>query len=727
MSNAARMPELFIQSPPTGATAIRDALSALGRHWLVFAVVTTSVSAAASAVVLHLAPAYTSVATISVRPEQADPLAPVSAASSKLDDGAIETQVDALKSREIARAVVEALAIGTTRPAPSWPEQVLCQAVTSIPFCTRPITAPMLGERVDGFLKQLTVLSNGRSQVVSVGYTSSDPVQAAAAANMVVTLAQQQQIARQAESLRRTTDWLDNRANDLNIRLGAAEANAGAFRAKSGLNENTVGAASSPLIASQIASAAADYSQAQGQLAAAEARAGAIGSAKGGTQRAIRLQEEPLVVAASTALNVLYSQRALLAQSYGDRYPPLVALNNQIAQAEHKLAAETGRAVASINEDLAVKREQVARLGRNLAALRTQGNATAGPLVELKALDREAASAGSIYQTFFARAREVADRSGILQPSIEFVSHAETPDFPSFPQTNRLLMGAALFGLVSGAGAAFGRSFFAQDNTVGERASQQLALPLLASVPAIPMSKRLMGSLPRYTARYPFSPVAESIRSLVAHLTIVGYGQDGLLGSVVVTSATGEEGKSTICVWLAEAVAKTGQRSLLIDGDHRKGNLHRTLGKVARPGLTEWVSGEAQLKDVIQTDETTGMDFVAAGAPMTRPFSQPELARLQAMLDRVKQQYGAVVIDTPPILAMADALLFARLVDHTVLVCRWERTGRVAVQGCIERLRSAGAKMSGVVLSMVDASSSARYGEGATRRDVKLLERYYGS
>jgi len=724
MSNAARMPELFIQSPPTGASAIRDALSALGRHWLVFAVVTTSVSAAASAVILHLAPAYTSVATISVRPEQADPLAPVSAASSKLDDGAIETQVDALKSREIARAVVEALAIGTTRPAPSWPEQVLCQAVTSIPFCTRPITAPMLGERVDGFLKQLTVLSNGRSQVVSVGYTSSDPVQAAAAANMVVTLAQQQQIARQAESLRRTTDWLDNRANDLNIRLGAAEANAGAFRAKSGLNENTVGAASSPLIASQIASAAADYSQAQGQLAAAEARSGAIGSAKGSTQRAIRLQEEPLVVAASTALNVLYSQRALLTQNYGDRYPPLVALNNQIAQAEHKLAGETGRAVGSINEDLAVKREQVARLGRNLAELRAQGNATTGPLVQLKALDREAASAGTIYQTFFARAREIADRSGILQPSIEFVSHADVPEFPSFPQTNRLLMGAALFGLISGAGAAFGRNFFAQDTTVSDRASQQLSLPLLASVPEVPISKRLMRSLPRYVERNPFSPVAESIRSLVAQLTLVGYGQEGLLGSVVVTSATAEEGKSTICVWLAEAVAKTGQRSLLIDGDHRKGNLHRTLGKVARPGLTEWVSGEAQLKDVIQTDETTGMDFIAAGSSMTRPFSQPELARLQAMLDRVKQQYGAVVIDTPPILAMADALLFARLVDHTVLVCRWDHTGRAAVQGCIDRLRSAGAKMAGVVMSMVDPA--ARYGEGATRRDVKLLERYYG-
>ena len=726
MSNAARMPELFIQPPPTGASAIRDALSALWRHWLIFVVVATAVTAAAAAIILHLSPVYTAVATISVRPEQADPLAPVGNGTAKLDDGVIETQVDALKSREIARSIVEALQIGTTRPGPSWPEQVACNAVSQLPFCARPTGQPTIGERVDGFLKQLTVLSNGRSRVINVGYTSSDPAQAAAAANMVVTLAQQQQVTSQADNLKRTTDWLDNRAHDLNVRLGAAEAKAGAFRASSGLNERTVENTVTPLVASQIASAAADYSQAQALLAAAEARASSIGSVKGDAQRAIRLPEEPLVVAASTTLNALYSQRALLAQNYGDRYPPLVALNNQIAQAEHKLAAETGRAVSSINEDLAVKREQVARLGRNLAALRTQGNAATGPLVELKALDREASSAGSIYQTFFARAREIADRSGILQPSIEFVSHAEQPDFPSFPQTNRLLMGAALFGLVSGAGAAFGRSFFSQDNTVGERASQQLALPLLASVPAIPMSKRLLGSLPRYTARYPFSPVAESIRSLVAHLTIVGYGQDGLLGSVVVTSATGEEGKSTICVWLAEAVAKTGQRSLLIDGDHRKGNLHRTLGKAARPGLTEWISGQAQMKDVVQTDEATGMDFIAAGAPMTRPFSQPELARLQAMLDRVKQQYGAVVIDTPPILAMADGLLFARLVDHTVLVCRWERTGRVAVQGCIDRLRTAGAKMSGVVLSMVDASSTARYGEGATRRDVKLLERYYG-
>jgi len=722
MSNAARMPELFIQ-PATGASAIRDALSALGRHWLVFTLVATSVSAAASAVILHLSPVYTSVATISVRPEQADPLASMNSTSAKLDDGAVETQVDALKSREIARAVVEALAIGKTRPTPSWPVQVLCDAVPRISFCTRPVTVPTLGERVDDFLRQLTVLSNGRSQVVSVGYTSSDPTQAAAAANMVVTLAQQRQVTHRAENLRRTTEWLDNRAHDLNTRLGAAEAAAGAFRAKSGLNENAVGATSSPLIASQIASAAADYSQAQGQLAAAEARAGAVGSARGTTQRAIRLTEEPVVVVASTALNALYSQRALLAQNYGDRYPPLVAINSQISQAEAKLAAETGRAVGSINEDLAIRREQVARLGRNLADLRAQGNATTGPLVQLKALDREAASVGTIYQTFFARAREIADRSGILQPSIEFVSHADVPDFPSFPQTNRLLMGAALFGLISGAGAAFGRSFLSLDTTVSDKASQQLGLPLLASVPALTLSKRLFRSLPRYVERNPFSPIAESIRSLVAQLTLAGYGQNGLLGSVV-TSATAEEGKSTICVWLAEAVAKTGQRSLLIDGDHRKGNLHRTLGKVARPGLTEWVRGEAQLTDVIQTDEINGMDFIAAGGPLSRPFSQPELARLQAMLDRVKQQYGAVVVDTPPLLAMADALLYARLVDHTVLVCRWDHTGRAAVQACLDRLRAAGARMAGVVMSMVDPA--ARYGEGATKRDVKLLERYYG-
>ncbi len=745
----ARLVELLTQPPPVGAAAVHGALLMLWRYRLLFTLVAFCVGGTAAAVILHLSPAYFSMAMINVRPEQADPLAPVSAGPAKLDDRAVDTQVDILRSRAIARDVVKALGLGTTAPVQSWPEQLICDVASRLSLCTPSTHAPSVEERVDNFLKQLKVWPPGasaesavrlkmlgipyqgpgqpRMRTVGVGFVSPDPVQAAAVPNMIVTLVQQQQIASQTESLRRITDWFDARTHNLSGQLGEAEAKAGAFRSTSNLNGRTVHNLTTPLVADQIASAAAEYSQAQAQLAAAEARASRVAGVKGGTQRAIRLLDEPLVVAASATLTAISSQRALLAQSYGDRYPPLASLNNQVGQAERKLAVEVRYAVAAMRKNLAKMRDQVARLGRNLTVLRTQGNTAAAPVGQLKTLDREAASAGTIYQTFLARTRKVVDRSSLLQPSIEFVTHAEVPSGPFFPSTNRLLAGAALLGLLSGVGAVFGRSFLPETITVGEGASQQLALPLLASVPFVSLTKRLWSWVPRHVVRKSLSTASEAIRSLVANLTLAHVGHDGMLGSIVVTSTTGEEGKSTLCLWLAEAVEKTGKPVLVIDGDHRNGSLHRMLHKAPGPGLTEWISGQVQMKDVLQIDEVSGLDFISAGAPISRPFSRAELARLQSMLDRVKQQYGIVVVDSPPMLAMADALLYARLVDRTVMVCRWKHTSRAAVQGCLDRLRNAGVKMAGLVLSMVDASGAAQYGDGVTRRDIKLLERYNDS
>ena len=729
------MPELLNQPPPMGATAVRDALSVLWRDRLLVALVAFCVGGTAAAVILHLSPAYFSMATISVRPEQTDPLVSVGTSLATVDDRDIDTQKAILKSRTIARKVVKALGVGTTTSGQPWPERIICNAGLRLSLCALSAYAPSIEERVDSLLKQLHVWAPGASEssierlqmlglpyqrpgqpqlkVLGVGFVSPDPMQAAAVPDMIVTLAQQQQMASQAENLHRLTDWLDARTHDLSDRLGIAEAKASAFRSTSGLNERTLHNLPTPLIADQIASAAAEYSQAQAQLAVAEARASRTVGVKGNTQRAIRLPNEPLVVAASTTLDALYSRRALLAQSYGDRYPPLLALSKQVGQAEHKLALEIRRAVDAISKNLAVMRKQVTRLGRNLATLRTQGNAASGPVVELKALDREAASAGTIYQTFLTRTQILADRDSLLRPPIEFITHAEIPSGPFFPSTNRLLAGAVLLGLVSGVGVVLGRSSFAENTTVGEEAGQQLGLPLLARVPTVPLTNRLLSWVPHYVARKsPLAP-SEAIRSLVANLMLASVDQDGLMGSIVVTSATGKEGKSSLCLWLAEAIEKTGKPVLVIDGDHRSGSLHRMLHKAAGPGLTEWISGQAQMKDVLQIDEVDGLDFISAGAPISRPFSRAELARLQSLLDRVKQQYGLVVVDSPPMLAMADALLFARLVDRAVMVCRWKCTGRVAVEGCIDRLRNAGAKIAGLVMSMVDAPEAARYGAGA--------------
>jgi capsular exopolysaccharide synthesis family protein len=197
--------------------------------------------------------------------------------------------------------------------------------------------------------------------------------------------------------------------------------------------------------------------------------------------------------------------------------------------------------------------------------------------------------------------------------------------------------------------------------------------------------------------------------------------------SLLVTSASAEEGKTTLAVWLALTISLGGQKVLVVDGDHRRGSLMRHMSGSTKLGMTDLLAGRATLADVIQTDPDTKVDFIAAGPPMAHSFGTGDIMRLRAILATLKTSYGLIIVDSPPLLAMTDGLVHASIVDQTIFVCRWQSTSRRAVIGCIERLRAYGAQLPGVVISMVDQKSTLALGDDYSRREMKLINKLYGS
>jgi Mrp family chromosome partitioning ATPase len=143
--------------------------------------------------------------------------------------------------------------------------------------------------------------------------------------------------------------------------------------------------------------------------------------------------------------------------------------------------------------------------------------------------------------------------------------------------------------------------------------------------------------------------------------------------------------------------------------------------------MTDLLGGRATLTEVIQTDPDTNIDFIAAGHAMTRPFGTGDIARLRVLINTLKNSYNLIVIDSPPLLAMTDGYVHASIVDQTIFVCRSETSSRRAVTSCIERLRSYGAQIPGVVLSMVDQKSTLALGDDYSRRELKLINKLYNS
>ena len=716
-------------SPRSAPAASERLLRSVRSHWLLALTVTTAISSAGIALTLSLTPAYKATAVVSVNPMAPDPLTPATAAMQpRLDDGIVETTAAALKSRETAARVVDALGIGKEPAKPglawTWGWQEACGLMPDLALCA-PVAAPPLNARVEGFLRDLTVDQIGRSRALNLSYVSPDPQVAANALNMLIAGVRDQEVQRQAEDVQRTATWLEQRSDELRIKWRGAEDAASEFRRANHLTQIAEGGQVQSLALRQMANVANDYSKAQAELAQATARNEAQRRALqgGDRQAALTMSEQPTIVAMTNALSEQYARRASLAQRYGQNYPDVQALGGSIAQAEQRLAVEVGRAQQSVAHDLGVKSALVAQLGQSLSAMRKQNDELGGKDVELLSLVNEAADARLVYQTFLDRAKQVSNRVTLLQPSVQVISRATAPDQPSFPVMGRFLGASVLLGLLSGLGAAVLRenatTGFKQLHTIADN----LGLPLLASIPWVNRSRRRGAAIVDYVASNPFSVTAEAVRSLAARIVLAHGGTHQAI-SVALTSATATEGKSTLAVWLGRSIAEGGRRVLLIEGDHRAGNLRSTLGLWGQAGLSDWLAGKKTFDDVVQHDERTGLDVVVGGEPMTRAFGSNEVFRLRKLLDELKLRYDLVIIDTPPLLAMSEGLLFASVADQTMFVCRWGHTRRTAAWRAIERLRTTGARLTGVVTTMVDAGSITAISDEYRPADLKLLARY---
>jgi capsular exopolysaccharide synthesis family protein len=712
-----------------GSGAVRRVLRIWRRHLALFVVIVLAVLVLGTGGMLLLKPSYTATATVVIAAPSADPLAPTGQQPvDRLEDDRPATEAALLQSRDVAGAVLQQIPPVPEKASFSLTKSVsafLCRKGLSY-LCAKPVsTDPQARQQsaIDAFLGNLTVTPELHSRVIDVSVTAKAGAQAAALANAVVSNYQRIALARQTADVNNVAQWLDARTGELRQRWLDAVHKADNFDTNHGLTNTTEGTTANPLIDRQITETAVNLSQAQARLAAAQARADALHDAAqhGNTSALVSLSTQPILVATANSLLQLQSMRDDTAAQYGRNYPKLRSLNRQLAAARASLNTQTRSALASIHEDLVSARAETKQLSDNLDTLRAQAGAQSSPQAEYQSLSEEAQSARGVYETFLNHAKEVVDRAALLEPPVSFVSHAPVPTQPTFPNHVKLLAGIIVLALVAGAAAILARDYFSIGFEELDALRAAVQLPVLAAIPFIASRRNHM--IARHVLDEPFSRASEAVRGLAAQLSLLVEGD--VSRSVLVTSASPEEGKSTLAVWLAITARQGEQKVLLIDGDHRRGGL-MSKDRV-QLGFTDLLDGRASLADVIQTDPETKIDFISAGDAMSRPFNASDIARLRGLMAGFKNSYNLVILDSPPLLAMTDALVHGSVVDQTVFVCRWQQTSRQAVTACLDRLRSYGARIPGIVVSMVDQNSTMAFGGDYSRREMKLISRAYST
>jgi capsular exopolysaccharide synthesis family protein len=414
------------------------------------------------------------------------------------------------------------------------------------------------------------------------------------------------------------------------------------------------------------------------------------------------------VVEAKNALSTLIAQKASYAGRYGPEHPRMVEVTGQIENAKRRLVAERTKVLESIKNDysaaLAQERSFSAQLeeqkGASMDLDRKSG--------DYKLLQRKADSDRQVYQSLLSQQKELAVVANSRANNVQVLDRADVPTFPVSPNPRRDWITAILAGLTIALGLAFGMEYLDDSVKTPEDITKRLRLPLLGLVPAVRGDR-----VPVLTETVPHD-FGEAFRSLRTSLVFTSGAQSTRI--IAVTSSQPLEGKTTTACNLALALAFGGSRVLLIDADMRRPGLHKTIGLHNETGLSHLLVGQARVREVVQRTSEPNLVVITAGRTPPNPSELLSSERMYSFLANLATgPFDWVIVDTPPVLAVTDAVIIAPRVSGVVFVVGSEMTRRVHAERALETLQSGRPRSIGVVLNRVDFDRNKYY-----------YSRYYG-
>lgn len=560
---------------------------------------------------------------------------------------------------------------------------------------------------IDAYLGGLTAIPSQRARLITIQFVSTDPDIAAKAANMAADVYIGDQVASKGDATARASEWLNQRVVELRKRVIESEQKLEEFKRASGIVEirgiNT--------LQEQHGRLSGDLIEARTRRAEAQARYDQMRrlvSAEGGAESAAAVLDSPLVQRLREQEVVLSRKIAELKSQLRDSHPKLILAKEEFADLQKRLKSEVDKIVINLRNELQVARVREANLRRELTAIERQLDTQNDASVTLRALTSEVQANKQLYETVLARFKEtrVVDED-IQEADAKIITRATVPFAPFYPRKNAMLMAALLISTVIAIAIALLLEFLDNGFSSVTQLEDVTGLPTITAIPRLGRADRRL--LPHQVAlRKPNSPYGEAIRSLRTGLMLSG--NDGDPKVVMVTSSVSSEGKTSTALSLAILAAKSGQRAVILDCDIRHPSLHGALDVDNDLGLSNYLSGHAELDDVLEIDENSGLNYIVAGMRAPHPADLLSSTKMRALLTSLSHSYDLVVLDTPPILAVSDSLVLARHVDKTVFLVRWEKTPRDTAIAGVKQVIEAGTDLAGLVLTQVDRKKQARYG-----------------
>lgn len=686
------------------------------RQWLVLGVL-ASILALTLLVTLLTPPVYRATATLQIDREamqvvQVEGIQSQEAANS---GDFYQTQYELLQSRALAERTADTLNLANSRSLQSvakhswfsrFVESLRPQSREAAAAENKEGKAEALRDAVQVVQSGLTVDPVRSSRLVKVSFDSGNPVFSARVANALAEGFIAQQLERRFDANSYAKTYLEDRLRQLKAKLEDSERQLVAFAQKEHIINVSDGSGEQSLVSRNLAELNSQLANAQAQRIRAEARWREASSAAGAAL--------PADMLANSIIRTLQQQRADLQGQYQQKlqvfkpeYPEMKQLEGQIAELDKQIAGELRNIRASVKSEYDAAQAQESLLLGKIDALRSQTLDVDNRSIQYNILKREVDTNRQLYDAMLQRYKEIGIASGVGTNNVSIVDRALPPTSRYKPNLPLNLAIGLLLGAMLGVLAAFVLEFMDQTLKTPQDVEQRLRLSVLGIIPRL--KKQEVPAQALRDLRSAFSEAYRSVRTALQFST-----DTGVPKVLLVTSAGPSEGKSTTAWSLARNFAQLGKRTLLIDGDLRNPSLHRVAEVRGEIGLSNLLSGAANIHEAVQETDDPRLKIVLAGPLPPNPAELLAGSKLISLLTVAAESYDQVVIDGPPVLGLADAPILANASAGTLLVVEAGKTRIQAAQVAVKRLLVARARIIGVVLSKYAAQQhGAGYGYGS--------------
>jgi succinoglycan biosynthesis transport protein ExoP len=628
-----------------------------------------------------------------------------------------QTQYTILESRALARKTIDTLGLWRSPLLQDsrWEiDGIFGRAASSVwtalghergPVRSEGITETLAQSRViDRFLEQLTIAPIRNSRLVDVKFRSSDPDVATRVANVLARAYIDQNLDYKFGASKEATSWLEDRLAEQRAQVEKAEAALQQYREQHDAipledREN--------IVVQKLGDLNAAVTKAKTERLQKEAvyrQITAIGNNQAALDTFPAILANQFIQQQKSELANLQREQAQLADKLGDRHPEMIKIQSAIQTAQAKLQGE----IANVGQAIRTEYEAALTQERGLIAALDQQKLEAQSMnrkaIEYSVLDRDVKSSRQMYDGLLQRAKETGIAGELKASNIRVVDQAERPRKPVTPQPFVNLSLALLGGIVFACGLAFFFEYMDSRIKSPDELTTHLGLAPLGLIPTL--GKNWHGSEPLINNGVPQN-FAEAFRALRTNV-LFSFAEEGPR-TLVVTSTGPGEGKTTVASNLATGFAMAGERTLLVDADMRRPGVHDVFKCQREPGLSNVLVGNAKPSESMKKSDVPGLWVMASGHIPPNPAELLASRQFRDLLRSLGEHFDYIVIDTPPVMVVTDAVVAAHVASGVVFVVEAEIVSRHAAKTAVQHLANGRARFLGGVLNKVNVEAHGYY------------------